>query len=116
MRHILEFKIFKDNEDDIREKIKNLRKVPKELKEAAYELIDGITKAGNGKITGLKLHQELKEKVKKGKYPSGYSMGIDENGYFIHTHRGRSQSYPSPGKITVRDINFIDSEGSVIVI
>ena len=111
MKHLLEFKIYKNDKDDIRDKIKNLHSVPKELKEVAYGLIDSCTKASKGKISGLKLHPELKKKVSEGDYPDGYSMGIDKDGYYIHTHRARSQSYPEPSKITVKDINFIDSTG-----
>jgi hypothetical protein len=38
-------------------------------------------------------------------------MGIDKDGYFIHTHRARSKSYETPEKISVKDIKFIDSTG-----
>ena len=111
MKHILEFKVYKNNIDDIKDKIKNLRQVPIELKEAAYELVSDLTKAEKGKITGLNKHPDLESKIKDGDNASGFSMGIDKDGYFIHTHRGRSKSYASPDKITVEDMRFIDSTG-----
>jgi hypothetical protein len=49
---------------DIKDTIKNLHKISKEQKDVAY------TKAGKGKITGLELHTDLKNKIKKGGYPS----------------------------------------------
>jgi hypothetical protein len=38
-------------------------------------------------------------------------MGIDKNGYFIHTHRARSKSYEKSSDIPLKDIKFIDSTG-----
>jgi len=64
MKHILEFKVYKNNIDDIKDKIKNLRQVPIELKEAAYELVSDLTKAEKGKITGLNKHPDLESKLK----------------------------------------------------
>ena len=111
-----EFKNSIGNKQNIESKIKNLKKVPKELKEVALGLIKKstgliLTKAENGKITGLQLHPDLKSKISKGGYPNGFDMGIDENGYFIHTHRARSKSHQSPDKISVKEIKFIDSTG-----
>ena len=96
---------------DIRSTIKNLHKISKEQKEIALSLLKTYTKAGKGKITGLELHPELKKKIKEGDYPSGYDMGIDKNGYFIHTHRGRSKSHEKPSGITAKEMKFIDSTG-----
>jgi hypothetical protein len=41
----------------------------------------------------------------------GCSVGRDKNGWFVATHRCRSKSYPSPERITLKDIKFIDSTG-----
>jgi hypothetical protein len=46
---------------------------------------------GKSKITGLRLHPLLRKKISEGNYPDGFDMGIDKNGYFIHTHRARSK-------------------------
>lgn len=39
----------------------------------------------------------------------GCSVGKDNKGYFVYTHRARSKSYESVNKIPVKDLNFIDS-------
>lgn len=38
-------------------------------------------------------------------------MGIDKDGYFIHTHRARSKSFETPSKITAKAMKFIESTG-----
>jgi hypothetical protein len=96
---------------DIKDTIKNLHKISKEQKDVALKLLKSYTKAGKGKITGLELHPDLENKIKKGGYPSGYDMGIDKDGYFIHTHRARSKSHENPDGITAKEMKFIDSTG-----
>jgi len=98
-------------EIDIKDTIKNLRGVSKENKDLAIGLLKSYTKAGKGKITGLELHPELKKKISDGEYPSGYDMGIDKDGFFIHTHRARSKSHEKPNGITAKEMKFIDSTG-----
>ena len=105
-----EFFFSKDNRS-IKDIILNLRGISKEMKVEALTLLKPYTKAGKSKITELNLAPSLIDKIKSGGYPSGFSMGMDKNGYFIHTHRARSKSYESPDKISVRDIKFIDSTG-----
>lgn len=107
MKYIKTFESFADK--DVKTTIKNLKKLPTELKEAAYNLIGSLTHAKNGKIFGLNLHPDLIEKINKHGYPDGFSMGIDKDGYFIHTHRARSKSFKSPSKITAKAMKFIDS-------
>ena len=41
----------------------------------------------------------------------GFSVGIDENGIFIFTHRYRSKSYPSYKEIPKKVREFIESTG-----
>ena len=94
---------------NIKDDIKYVRKIPKELKEVALEHIGDYTEAKKGAIYGLKLHKDLKKKIREGGLPSGFDMGINGEGYFIHTHRGSSKSYETPDKITIKDIKFIDS-------
>lgn len=97
--------------ESILDNIKNLKKIPKEYKYTALDLVKSYTKVVNGKITGLILHPKLKEKIDNGGYPNGFDMGIDSNGYFIHTHRARSKSHKDPSSISVKEIKFIDSTG-----
>ena len=103
----------KSNKDDrsIQDKIKFVRGVSNELKGIALNHLGSRTRASKGKITGLELHTDLKKKIKDKNLPDGFDMGIDKDGFFIHTHRGRSKSYESPEKITEKDIKFIDSTG-----
>ena len=103
----------KSNKDDrpIQEKIKYVRGISNELKDIALDHLGSRTRANKGKITGLELHADLKKKIKDKNLPDGFDMGIDKDGFYIHTHRARSKSYESPEKITEKDIKFIDSTG-----
>jgi hypothetical protein len=42
---------------------------------------------------------------------TGCSLGIDKDGYFIYTHRGRSKSHKNPATFTVKEIRFVESTG-----
>lgn len=95
----------------IQDKIKFVRGIPNEMKGIALDHLKQYTKANKGKITGLELHSDLKKKIKENNLPDGFDMGIDKDGYYIHTHRARSKSYQSPEKISIKDIKFIDSTG-----
>lgn len=115
MKYLILFENFKKeiigSEPSIEDRIKHLHKIPKEYKEVALGLIQSSTEAKNGKITGLILHPDLEKKIKEGNYPSGFSMGIDKDGYFIHTHRARSKSHPKPDDITVEEMKKTDATG-----
>jgi hypothetical protein len=109
-------KSINDKDDSLKAKKEQIMrmKLPKEIKEIAVELMSSSaisTHIKNGKVTGLELHPDIKKKIKDKNLPDGFSMGVDKDGFFIHTHRGRSKSYDSPGKISVKDIKFIDSTG-----
>lgn len=86
-------------------------RIPKEYKEIALTLLQPYTKVKKSVIYELQLHPDLKKKIKEKNLPDGFSMGIDKNGYFLSTHRARSKSHPSPDKITIKEIKFIDSTG-----
>lgn len=49
--------------------------------------------------------QELRKRL------DGVSLSRDKNGFFVRTHRARSKSYPEPGKIPLKKIQFIRSTG-----
>lgn len=102
---------FEYSRADKEKEIKYLKKLPSELKEVAMDHIQYITHAKNGIVTGLSLHSDLIKKIKTGGYPDGFSMGIDNNGYFIHTHRARSKSHQKPEDVTAKEMKFIDSTG-----
>lgn len=42
----------------------------------------------------------------------GTTVRKDDDGYFCHTHRARSDSYPSVDEIPAKDIKFIESTGA----
>jgi hypothetical protein len=48
---------------------------------------------------------ELKEKL------DGVTLSKDDKGYYVHTHRARSHSYPSPHEIPDSKVEFIRSTG-----
>ncbi|WP_276974175.1 hypothetical protein [Flavobacterium filum] len=48
---------------------------------------------------------------KHGYYGRGVGMGIDENGYFVYTHRARSKSYKSELSIPVKVVKWVESTG-----
>jgi len=104
-------KLSEEKKVNIKTTIKNLKKLSSEYKDVALSLIQNRTRAKNGIITGLKLHSDLRRKIRDKKYPSGFDMGIDYNGYFIHTHRARSKSHEKPDQITSKEIKFVDSTG-----
>jgi len=96
---------------DVKTSIKYMRDIPAELKEFATANVKEYSRAKNGKVTGLNLHPDLKKKIREKDLPDGFDMGVDKNGYFIHTHRARSKSHEKPDGITVREIKFVDSTG-----
>ena len=109
--NFVEFALTPSDKEFLAGKIFRLHNIPIEYKTEATKLIQYITKAQNSLITGLELHPLLNEKIKKYKLPSGFSMGVDKDGYFIHTHRARSKSYPTPDGVTVEEIEKVDSSG-----
>lgn len=106
-----EFKETIGETQSIQDRIKNLHKLPKEYKEIALTLITPLTHAKNGIVSELSLHPELIKKIKEGGYPDGYSMGVDKNGFFIHTHRARSKSHETPSDITVDEMKRTAASG-----
>ena len=93
------------------EHIKYLKNFPSEYKEIAVKFLKSYSSAKKGKVFGLNLHPDLINKIESNSYPSGFDMGMDKDGYFIHTHRARSKSHLSPDQITAKEIKFIDSTG-----
>lgn len=100
-----------DTPAEAKEAIGRMRKIPDELKDEAVKLVIDLTRKSPKAITGLELHPDLKAKIEDKDLPDGFSMGIDKDGYFVHTQRARSRSFESPGKIGVKEIRFIDSTG-----
>ena len=111
MTYLIIFEKYSSDHRDIKDIIQNLHGISKENKEIALGLLQSYTSAGKGKIFELQLHPDLIKKIKEHGAPSGFSMGIDKNGFFIQTHRARSKSYEKPDDITIADMKFIDSTG-----
>ena len=98
--------------ETIKKKIKHVRGLSDECRAYAMENhSDWLHDVGSGKVSGLKIHPDLQKKIDEGNLPSGFSMGVDKKGYYIHTHRARSKSYENPAKIPTKDIKFVDSTG-----
>ena len=87
----------------------NSKSISKEMKELISKyMLGGSSYHDGGRVTGLSKPQELRNKSNK---INGVSMGADKNGFYVYTHRARSKSKPTPEKITVKEIEFIESTG-----
>lgn len=83
--------------------------ISKEMKEEILKYFTGgSTYHEGGHVNGLSKPKELTEKSSKA---SGVGLGADKNGFFVYTHRARSKSHADPGKIPVKEIDFIESTG-----
>ncbi len=111
MKYIQLFETFRFNPETKREEIKKLRGLNKERKETAQKLVQFITHAKSGKVSGLRLHPLLAKRLRLEGLSSGFSMGLDKDGWFIHTHRARSESREDPAKFTKKEIKWISSTG-----
>ena len=110
-QYLVENRLMESKLVEIKKHIKNARGITDENKEWALNNFKSYTEVKKSKIFGLELHPELKQKIKEKSLPNGFDMGIDKNGYFIHTHRARSKSHEKPNGITEKEIKFIDSTG-----
>lgn len=87
----------------------NSKSISKEMKELILNYISSeSTYHMGGHIGDFVIPEELKKKSNK---IDGVSMGADKNGFYLYTHRGRSKSKPTPDKITVKEIEYIESTG-----
>ncbi len=62
-------------------------------------------KKNKKKTDNVPIPDDLKDKLK------GVSLGKDDDGYFVYTHRARCKSYATPEKIPQSKIKFIESTG-----
>lgn len=94
---------------EVKNSINKSRSLSSEMK---FEILKYVTSGSRykegGFVYGLSKPNELREKSNK---VNGVSMGADKNGFFVYTHRARCESYSEPGKIPVKDIEFIESTG-----
>jgi tRNA nucleotidyltransferase/poly(A) polymerase len=94
---------------DVKASLMRSKSISKEMKELISKyLTGGSTYHEGGHIHGLMKPKEFTEKTPKS---SGVSLGADKNGFYCYTHRARCKSYELPEKISVKDINFIESTG-----
>lgn len=96
---------------DIKQTIQRLHGLPQELKDEAIKYLKPYTVAGKGRVSELELHPDIIKKCKEKGLTPGFSMGVDKNGYYIHTHRARGKSHKTPDKIPVSELKFIESTG-----
>jgi hypothetical protein len=62
-------------------------------------------------MAAKKQMQQVSKSCTKNGIKYGCSLGKDDKGYFVYTHRARSKSYPTKDKIPIKDLKFIDSTG-----
>ena len=79
--------------------------ISKEMKDKILPYINGESYYINKKVLELSI-----PKI-KGKSFDGVSLGADNKGFFVYTHRCRSHSYESPEKIPDSKIKFVKSTG-----
>lgn len=116
IKKIINEEIFMINESVKKSKYKkakdslmNSKSINKKMKELILNyMLGGSTYHEGGYVHGLSKPQELQDKSKK---INGVSMGADKNGFYVYTHRSRSKSHSTPEKITVKEIEFIESTG-----
>ncbi len=96
-------KNYSEQFENVESKIKNSKKLSKEMKEKILPMIIKNkfgTMYNNGKVLNLKYSKS-----------NGCSLGADKDGFFVYTHRARSKSYPEIDKIPQSKIDFIKSTG-----
>ncbi len=111
MKHIKLFENFTEETTDVKNKIKNSQKIPEQYKEDAISLLQKYSRYKDGFVRELSLHPLLLKKIKEKDLPSGFSMGLCDKGWFIHTQRAKSNTYKNPQDIPEKEIIFIDSTG-----
>jgi hypothetical protein len=101
--------ILESNHKKEKDALMRSKSISKEMKEEILKYFTGgSTYHEGGRVHGLSKTKELTDKTPKA---SGVSLGADKDGFFVYTHRARSNSHVSPGKIPIKEINFIESTG-----
>lgn len=99
-------------ESDYSETKKSLmrsKSIGKEMKEKILKYLgSGSTYHMGGWVRGLIKPKEFTEKTPKS---NGVSLGADKDGFYCYTHRAASKRHDSPGKIPIKEIEFIESTG-----
>jgi len=117
IRNIIKKEILIENKSkysETKDALINSKSISKEVKNEILKYLTSgssykLSKHGNGGfINGLIKPKEFTEKTSKS---SGVSLGADNDGFYCYTHRARSKSYEIPGKIPIKDIEFIESTG-----
>ena len=72
-----------------------------------WKIIEGPDKIHTSASNAITKPEGLKNKMQE------VSLGEDDKGYYVYTHRARSDSYESPESIPDKDITFISSTGSL---
>jgi tRNA nucleotidyltransferase/poly(A) polymerase len=99
----------KSDYSDAKTALMRSKSIDVEMKEKILKYFTGgSTYKEGGHVHGLTKPKELMDKTPKAE---GVSMGADKDGFFVYTHRARSKSHELPEKITMTEINFIESTG-----
>lgn len=98
--------------EEIKKKIKYVRGLSDECREYAMNNhSQWINDVGSGKVKELSVHPDLIKKAKDAGIEVGFSMGVDKDGYYIHTHRARSKSKQKPDAFTQKEMKSVNSTG-----
>ena len=101
-----------NSSEEIKKKIKYVRGLSDECRQYAMENHSQWKHdVGSGKVSGMRVHPNLEKKAKDAGIEVGFSMGVDKNGYYIHTHRARSKSKPKPDGFSVSEMKRCNSTG-----
>lgn len=102
----------KDNNSSYSENKASLlrsKSISKEMKEMIIKYFGaGSTYHEGGRVHGLIKPKGFTEKTPKSR---GVSLGADKDGFYCYTHRAASKRYETPEKISIKDIEFIESTG-----
>jgi hypothetical protein len=96
-------------EPSVIESINRSRKLSAKMKEDILKYTSPSSSRYNeGRVFGLIIPTGMSKISKK---ISGCSLGADKNGFFVYTHRCKSNSFPTPLKIDKKSIDFVESTG-----
>jgi len=99
----------KPSKPNVKKSLKLSRKIPSVMKDKIAKYLTSNSRYTKfGTVMGLRKPTGMGSISKKIK---GVSLGADSKGFFVYTHRARSDSYADPLKITKKWIDWIESTG-----
>lgn len=93
---------------DVKKSIVLSKKLSHEMKKLVSKYVTTTSRYSNGRVLGLRKPNGLSAISKK---ISGVSVGADNNGFFVYTHRARCKSHKNPLTLTKKEIDWVESTG-----